>query len=205
MQNRVIKICGVRSTHMAQAAICAGADLIGIVSHPNSKRFVDLETASKIAQSVYAVNGMPVAVFVDQNAVEMQLFCQETGIEIVQLHGDRARHAHHLLPDHYQRIYVCSVEEKGLQHLQGLAHCDVNRDYVLFDSACPGSGQAFAWDKLEYKGPFRRGIAGGLHPKNVKEAIQILKPSLVDVSSGVEDSSEEKSIGLIKEFIEKAR
>lgn len=204
MDNSLIKICGIRSVFIAQAAVRAGADFIGLVFHPGSKRFVDLELARDIVGATREVNGVPVAVFVDHSAKQMQEFCQATDIEMVQLHGDSARSEQHLLPDHYQRIYVCPVSENGplAPVLQGLLSCDVQRDYVLFDHLCAGSGQTFAWDKLNYCGPFRTGIAGGLNQANVNKAMQSLQPKLVDVSSGVEGVNGEKDIVLIKEFIE---
>lgn len=203
MHNPLIKICGIRSAFMAQAAVRSGADFIGLVCHSSSKRFVDIELACTIAETTRAVNGVPVAVFVGQTSEQMRTFCQETGIEMVQLHGDRSRSEQHLLPDHYPRIYVCPVEETGPQTLalQGLLACDVQRDYVLFDHICPGSGQTFAWDKLDYCGPFRKGIAGGLNQANVRKVLQSLQPQLVDVSSGVEGVNGEKDIVLIREFV----
>lgn len=204
MSNRpLVKICGVRSASLARAAVEAGADLIGIICHPDSRRYVDLVTAKEIAEVTRVMGGTPVAVFVDQSAAQMLEFCEMTGIDSVQLHGDRARSEQRVLPAHYQQIYVCPVGAMGLRpvDLMQLRECDVQRDYVLFDHDNPGSGQLFAWDRLEYTGPLRMGIAGGLNRDNVAQMLERFSPELVDISSGVEDLGGEKDINLIREFI----
>lgn len=207
MDNPGIKICGIRTAEMAQAVVKAGADFIGVVCHPGSKRFVDVATARDITAATYAAKGLPVAVFVNHSAEQMLRFCQDTGIKIVQLNGDLSREEQHLLPEEYQRIYVCPVDETGPKTavLQGLSACDIQRDYLLFDHANSGSGRTFVWHTLEYRGPFRIGIAGGLSKDNVNAAVQTFHPCFVDVSSRVENPSGEKDIHLIREFITAAR
>ncbi|MCX7091065.1 MAG: bifunctional indole-3-glycerol phosphate synthase/phosphoribosylanthranilate isomerase [Legionellales bacterium] len=198
-----VKICGLRTVQLAEEAVAAGADLIGIVCHPASKRYVDLETAQAIAHATRAKGGIPVAVFVDHNAQEMMTFCQATGIQMVQLHGANARREHPLLPAHYQRIYVCPVDDSGVvpEDFAGLVSCDPARDYVLFDHVQAGSGKVFAWDKVLYTGSLPMGIAGGIRMYNVGEVIKKFHPALIDVSSGVEGVSGEKDGDLIRAFI----
>ena len=207
MPSPYIKICGIRSAQMALASIQAGAAFVGVICHPDSKRYVDLATAIEIAAATRAQEGHPVAVFVNHSAKQMLAFCQATGIEIVQLHGDQARAEQHLLPEHYQRIYVCPVADSGPQPeaMQRLMACDSQRDYLLFDYIAAGSGQRFAWDTVAYQGEFAMGIAGGLRIDNVKQAVQRFQPRLVDVSSGVEDHSGEKNLNLIREFVTAAK
>lgn len=205
MPNPLIKICGIRSANMAQQAVAAGANFIGIICHPGSKRYVDDPTAKEIAGVTRAEGGVPVAVFVDHSAVQMQSFCDRNGIDVVQVHGDNARTDHGKLPQHYRRIYACPVGDAGVrtEDLRQLQICDPQRDYVLFDHTQAGSGQVFAWEKLAYSGLLRTGIAGGIHRGNVREMLEILAPELVDTSSGVECGiSGEKDVRLIKEFIQ---
>lgn len=202
-----IKMCGLRSAELAYDAVKAGADWIGIIVHPESKRFVELEVAIDIAAATRAANGVPVAVFVNQTASQMLAFCQTTGISVVQLHGVNARCEHSELPEHYQRIYVCGVGREGLRSgdLAGLNTCDPRRDYVLFDHAKAGSGQTFVWSKLDYRGPLPMGIAGGLNSGNVGDVLRLLSPQFVDVSSGVERSPGDKDMDRIKRFIDVVR
>ena len=205
MSNPLIKICGIRSANMAQQAVAAGANFIGIICHLGSMRYVDDAIAKEIAQITRAEGGVPVAVFVDHNAVQMRSFCERNEIDVVQLHGDKARTEHGKLPQHYQRIYACPVGDAGIrpEDLTQLEVCDLQRDYVLFDHTQAGSGQAFAWESLTYSGPLRTGIAGGIHSGNVREMLDILAPELVDISSGVESGiAGGKDIRLISDFIQ---
>ena len=197
-----IKICGVQSEEVAKAVASCGAHFIGIVFHASSKRFVDLPQAKKIAQSTKKHGGTPVAIFVDHTAEEMHDICVATNITTIQLHGYNARQQHHLLPAYYQRLYAQPVSENGeIPDIEnGLLYCNPLRDYCLLDNPKAGAGQPFTWNKINYTGPFRLGVAGGLTPYNVALAIQTLRPALVDVSSGVENIGE-KNIVLIKQFI----
>lgn len=199
-----IKICGLRSPELAQAAVEAGADWIGLVCHPASKRFVDLAVAKDIAAATLASGGVPVAVFVDQNADEMLVFCEVTGIQVVQLHGAIARREHIYLPPLYPRIFVCGVGDEGIDQddLLGTAVCNPCRDYVLFDHKISGSGQRFSCDALHYEEALPLGIAGGLTAVNVREVIETFRPALVDVSSGVETLVGVKDSVKMKAFIE---
>ncbi len=203
MHKPLIKICGLRSEDVAEQSVRSGANWIGIVCHPGSKRFADLGQAKRIAAVTKASGGTPVAVFVEHTAQQMLELCKATGIQVVQLHGDIARKQHKLLPSYYRRIYVCPVADSGIsaQDSIGLASCDPDRDYVLFDHIQAGSGQAFSWQALQYRGPLRIGIAGGLNSNNVGDVIKKFSPAFVDTSSGVERIPGEKDLNLIRKFI----
>lgn len=204
MYSPFIKICGIKSPELAYQTAIAGADFIGIIFHPNSRRNVPVEKAKAIATAAKQTNATPVAVFVDQSARQMHEICLATDIEVIQLHGSTARAQHHLLPTDYQRFYVRSVSTNGtVDHdaERGLLYCDPKRDYLLFDNAKAGNGQPFNWDQFRYDEEFRLAFAGGLTANNVALALKKFKPDVVDVSSGVENLSGEKDIVLIQNFI----
>lgn len=203
-----IKICGIRTAELALQAALAGADFIGLVFYPPSKRSVSPAQAKAIAAAAKNGGAIPVGVFVHHSATEMQEICQMTGIQTVQLHGSIARTQHHLLPASFQRFYVQTVEASGniIDDAEGgLIFCDPQRDYVLFDNLLPGSGQPFAWNSFHNSGHFRACIAGGLTAKNVHTVINTLHPAAVDVSSGVEVITGNKSLSLINQFINTVR
>jgi phosphoribosylanthranilate isomerase len=208
MSKVAIKICGIRDPDMAKEAVLAGADFIGIIFHPPSKRCVSIAQATDIAKAAKALGATPVAVFVDHSSEEMAQICQETDIQIVQLHGDRAKSEHHQLPAHYRRIYVQSVAANGTldpDEAGGLSYCHPIRDYLLFDNREGGKGQPFDWEAFHYKGTFPWGLAGGLTIDNVKIALKKYPLALVDVSSGVERAHGEKDKDLIRQFIHTVR
>ena len=204
MSKVAIKICGIRDPDMAKEAVLAGADFIGIIFHPPSKRCVSIAQATDIASAVKAQGAKPVAVFVDHSSEQMAQICQETDIQMVQLQSDRAKSQHHRLPADYRRIYVQSVAANGRldpDEAGGLSYCHPIRDYLLFDNREGGKGQPFNWEAFHYQGTFPWGLAGGLTVDNVKIALKKYPLALVDVSSGVENAHGEKDKALIRQFI----
>lgn len=202
MANRIIKICGIRDSEMAVQAAAAGANLIGIIFHSPSSRYVCLDQAVEISRSARKSGALPVAVFVNHTDVEMRRICETADIQIVQLHGKKARSHHHLLPNEYQRIYVQTVSNTGeLQTDDGLRYLDSDRDLILIDHMDSGHGKAINWRAFHYSLHFPWILAGGLTSSNVIEAINVLQPDGVDVSSGVESFKGNKEISLIQQFI----
>jgi phosphoribosylanthranilate isomerase len=205
MTNYLIKICGVRDPEMATQTAMAGANLIGIIFHPLSPRYVSLKKAALISRAVRTSGALPVAVFVEHTFSEMCCICESTHIQIVQLHGTTARAQHHLLPVEYQRIYVQTVSTQGeLQTDAGLHYLDPARDLILIDHVNPGQGNKIH-ASFHYNLPFRWLLAGGLTASNVVMAINTLQPDGVDVSSGVEREKSNKDISLIQQFIRSVR
>ena len=208
MNKPLIKICGVLTPQFAKALGDAGIDYIGIVFHPSSKRFVNLNLAKKISHAAKESGTVPVAIFVDHHSAEMNEICHQTDINVIQLHGKIAKNDHHLMSKDYKRFYVqpvLSTNDITSDQDNGLAYCDPKRDFLLFDHSIPGKGNVFNWNEFKYSGQFPFGIAGGLSALNVSHAINKFKPALVDVSSGVENLFGEKDISLVKQFIEVVR
>ena len=204
----MIKICGLRHPEQARQAAESGADFIGIVFHPRSRRFVGTEQAKQISQAVKSAHAIPVGIFVNHSAKQMHEIAAAVQIQVLQLHGAVSRQQHHLLPKQYQRIYVQTVAGNGVINPDddgGLVYCDPERDFLLLDSVQAGQGQTFKWDQCHYRGQLRLGLAGGLNANNIDIAIKTIHPSLVDISSGVENSAGEKDMLLIQQFIHTVR
>lgn len=204
MNKTLIKICGISDPDTATFAAKEGADFIGIIFHPPSKRFVDVNQAQQIAAAAKQSGAQPVAVFVDTTAEMMLRICQIARINIVQLHGTISRQQHHLLPPDFNRIYVRTVDQQGkiqIDNDKGITYLNESRDYLLFDNIQAGSGTTFNWSNFSYDGNMRWFFSGGLTVDNVSHAIQQFHPTVVDVSSGVENAPGEKNRDLIAKFI----
>lgn len=202
MFNRIIKICGIRDAETARQSIAMGANLIGIVFHPSSPRYVNIEQAIEISNAIKKAGATPVAVFVNQTDVDMRHICEITNIQIIQLHGDTSRAHHHLLPDNYHRIYVLNVTDEGeLKADKGFHFLNPLRDMILIDHPNPGEGKIMTHKNFHYPFQFPWLLAGGLTPHNVTQMINQFQPSGVDVSSGVERYKGVKDIFLIQQFI----
>ncbi|NJM06966.1 phosphoribosylanthranilate isomerase [Candidatus Gracilibacteria bacterium] len=205
----LVKICGIRTREHALAAAMAGADFIGLV-FARSKRRVDIDTAKMIAS---ALRGYPAArhvalvgLFVNEDPVTINSIADICGLDCVQLSGN-------------EHVEVCAAIRwpvlKALR-LDGSAHeaawldsASVGRIDILVDAHVPGAyggtGALADWQSaavLARRRPLF--LAGGLSPENVAQAIATVRPSGVDVSSGVERDGV-KSSGLIEAFIAAAR
>lgn len=208
MINTRIKICGVTCPKLATEAVALGANYIGLVFHPSSKRNIDINKAKAIAFATHEAGGQTVAVFVDQTFPMMQAILTETKINIAQLHGSMAKASHVNLPDSVTRIFVQIVADDGTiinDANNGLSQCQTARDLLLFDAPMPGQGKVLPWEKMVITSTFRFGIAGGLTANNVSAALTHLPAYFVDVSSGVENTQGVKDVTKIQDFIRQVR
>ncbi|KAL4184502.1 hypothetical protein AMTRI_Chr10g225940 [Amborella trichopoda] len=185
----LVKMCGITSAKDAAVAIEAGASFIGMIVWPNSKRSVSIQVAQEISR-VARDNGVdPVGVFVDEDADQILKASDAANLELVQLHGDGARAAFPIVSQHRSVIYVLHADESG-KLLNGISDDEslASPDWVLVDSLCGGSGKGFDWRRFSLPHISTKNgwlLAGGLNPENVSEAVSVLRPDGVDVSSGI--------------------
>lgn len=193
-----VKICGLMEREHVDIAVQAGADAIGFVFAP-SKRRVTVPQAHELAKDVPS-NVWKIGVFVNPTLEELMTAIQEVPLDFVQYHGDET--SDFIRSNNLPSIKALSVrnEEDVLQAKQ------YNTDYYLFDAPGTdyqgGSGEVFDWKLMEINRiPTEKIIlAGGLNPTNIKWAIELVNPYMVDVSSGVErNGSKDKE--LIESFI----
>lgn len=187
-----IKICGITHPDDAAQAVLCGANYIGVVFSKSSKRNVSVQMAKDIVKVTKHKGAIPVGVFVDQDENEIISICEQTGIECAQLHGETARQALPIVQSLYTIIYA--MPSKTI--------CQLPPSIIpLYDSSKGGSGTTFNWHS--FSAPKREWfLAGGLTINNIREAIILLNPSGVDVSSGVEGKhTVRKDPNLIRAFI----
>lgn len=227
-----IKVCGITRLEDAEAAVAAGADAIGFV-FAESPRRVTPQMARSITRGLRAPVER-IGVFVDASVEEVSQAYETAGLTGVQMHGEKFAPGSAAGPGQGDfRISVNDAAARprliwalryqgdpnrfrttleGLQASRNSAGGCV--DAVLVDTFVAGknggSGIAFDWGAA--RDGFRRAAshlrliaAGGLSPENVGEAIRVLEPWGVDVSSGVEASPGKKDPQRIREFIRAAR
>ncbi len=208
-----VKICGIAETIHALAAAEAGADFIGLVFAP-SRRQVSLERAHEIALAVKDLKRPPlvVGVFVNTPASEVNWVAEHCGLDLVQLSGDEPwEYFRDIEHPFIKATRVLGEQDAGEIIAQiSAGYKLLGRDFIcLLDTHVEGSyggtGQTFDWGLARrVSATFPVIIAGGLSPQNVEQAVKLVRPFGVDVSSGVETGGA-KDVSKIKAFIEAVR
>jgi phosphoribosylanthranilate isomerase len=204
-----VKICGLTTPQDAAAAIEFGADALGFNFYPGSKRYVRMEIAGEwIAALPDSVE--KVAILVNPSWDEAKTAAAMPGITALQLHGTET-------PEFCRRLMEERIRFGKALPVAGADSLAKVPDFfttaVLLDSGGAGdfggSGRIFPWeiarDFVRSNRHLRVILAGGLTPENVAEAVAMVRPFGVDVTSGVESSPGRKDHGRIRDFIAAAR
>ena len=209
MTRTEIKICGLSTPETVDAAIAAGATHIGLNLYEPSPRYVPLDRAAALRRRV-PEHVKVVLVVVDMEAAALEQAIETAEPDIVQFHGaetpERLAHFRNNTPiEVWKAIGVRNAE--SLARALGFKGA---ADRVLYDAAAGampgGSGLVIDWSLLaraRHEIPW--GLAGGLVPSNVAEAIRVTGAPLVDTSSGVESAPGVKDVDWIKAFCKAAR
>jgi phosphoribosylanthranilate isomerase len=205
----LVKVCGIRTLAEGRQALAAGADWLGFVFWPRSRRYVEPARAGAIIGALR--RDFPafsaVGVFVDPSPAQLARAAEETGLDRVQLCGDEP--AATLAAAHLPTVKAVQVRPgQEAETAAVVAANAVGADLFLLDTHRPGryggTGAAFDWHALRQLGP-RCFVAGGLRPDNVRAALETLAPLGVDVSSGVERPQGGKDPALVRAFVEAVR
>lgn len=202
-----VKICGITTPEALTAALESGARFVGFLFIPHSRHFIENEVAAYLAHYVPA-DVYKVGLFQDADDDTITRVLQEVPLDILQLHGKespgRVAEIKHMtgLPV----MKALSVQSEGdFAMIEGY---EAAADWLLFDSPKGGSGKTFDWTLLQQycdKHPLKRPwmLAGGLNADNIKDALTILDPDALDVSSGVETDGAKDPVK-IRAFLEAA-
>lgn len=202
------KICGIKTPEMLSCAVEAGARFIGFVFFPPSPRHVAIDTAKELALMLpTGVRG--VGLFVDPSDVELEAVLGKVQLDMIQLHGKESPERVAEIKAKFAMPIIKAFPVSEVGDLDSVPSYERYIDWILFDAKPPkgatvpgGMGKSFDWSILESKGFARPWmLSGGLAPENVAQALSVLSPDAVDVSSGVEKIRGEKDAGKIKAFI----
>jgi phosphoribosylanthranilate isomerase len=204
-----VKICGLKTPEAMTAALEGGADFVGLVFHPASPRHLEIEVAAYLAG--YVPDSVKICgLFVDPPDNVLARTLENVRIDMIQLHG---RESPERIAEIRQAFQKPVMKALAVSSRSGLAPVDRYEaaDWLLLDAEGTaempgGTGKVFDWSVLggfERKGPWM--LAGGLTPENVAQAISLLRPDAVDVSSGVESVRGVKDPDKIRAFLRAAK
>jgi phosphoribosylanthranilate isomerase len=207
-----VKICGLSTRETLDAALDAGADMVGFVFFPPSPRHLALETARGLGREVKQ-RAIKVALTVDADDTTLEGIVAALQPDILQLHGLETVARIVAIKQKFGREVMKALPVERASDLASLPDYAGAADRILFDARPPkgatrpgGLGAVFDWDllkDLDLKLPFM--VSGGLHAGNVAEAVRVTRAGGVDVSSGVERAPGIKDIEMIRDFIRAAR
>jgi phosphoribosylanthranilate isomerase len=202
----IVKVCGVRTPEIAECAVDAGADWIGIVFEPRSPRHADAGAAAGV---VAACGGRAdiVGVMVEPAAERCRELARRHRLAAVQVHGRVA-------PGFVDEVDVAVIRAANPADRREALTLDWWPDCLLLLDSAPavpgavpgGTGRRIDLDMAAEVARHRRIVlAGGLDPDNVAEAIERVRPAGVDASSGLERSPGVKDPGRVRDFVAAAR
>jgi phosphoribosylanthranilate isomerase len=205
----LVKICGITNEADALAAIEAGADALGFNLVPRSKRYIEIDAAAhwipKLPREIRKV-----AVMADPNWEDACRIRQFGFINALQLHGNES-------PEFCRRLCDAGVAfAKAVPVTASKSLADLPNyftDTIILDSSAGGrfggTGKPFPWkfapEFVRHHPRITVILAGGLNSENVAEAVKLVRPRGVDVTTGVESAPGKKDHRLLKAFVEAAR
>jgi phosphoribosylanthranilate isomerase len=208
----IVKICGLSTPETLDAALQAGADMVGFVFFPPSPRHIGLETARDLGQQARG-RVVKVALTVDADDATLANIVETLRPDILQLHG---RETVARLRDIKRAFGLPVMKAMAVEtpaDLMPLPGYAAAADRILFDARAPsgatrpgGLGAVFDWhvlEQLDLAIPFM--VSGGLTRENVAAAVGLTRAGGVDVSSGVERAPGVKDAAMIEAFIRTAR
>ena len=204
------KICGIK--HKDTLLCCEKNDVnfFGMIFYPKSPRNISLQNASFLQKISQGLNIKGVGVFVNNNINELEDIIKNLNLKFVQLHGSEDNE----YIKRMKRTGVKIIKSISINNNNDLKKIDKynNADYFLFDykplkGELPGgNSKSFDWNilkNLETEKPWF--LSGGINANNIIKILKDIKPSGVDISSGVEKELGIKDNQIINNFVEKLK
>ncbi len=202
-----IKICGITKAEQGIAIANLGATALGFICVKNSPRYILPSQIKAIAQQLPPQIDC-IGVFANASHQEIQQVVSEAGLSGVQLHGDESpqfcQQLRNFLGDEIELLKALRIKTPAT-----LLSCDRYQscvDTLLLDAYHPqalgGTGKTLDWESLNQFNPNLPWLlAGGLTPNNVTQALNLVKPNGIDLSSGVERSPGDKDLVKVAQLL----
>ena len=194
-----LKICGINDIDILQHACEAGLDFVGFIMVNESPRNISNNFLASLEKFNF-LSTTPVFVFVNPSVDEVKKITSNFKNAILQFHGDEEDS----FCRQFDQLFWKTIRVKDSQSLEAINDFP-SADAILLETfsqgAYGGTGKVFDWGLLEKISVQRKFVlAGGINPKNIKEAISV-DPWCIDVNSGVESSLALKDKTLMNKII----
>ncbi len=197
-----VKICGMTNVEDALEAASLGVDALGFIFAPSPRR-IDPSAAREIIRRL-PPEVLKVGVFVNEALEEVRRLVDYCGLHMLQFHGQES-------PDYCRELpmpVIKAVRVRSRESLREMGRYAFAS--ILLDAWDPlkagGTGEPFCWQWVVEACSERNFIlSGGLNPENVYRAIRLVRPSGVDVCSGVERTPGKKEKAKMQEFIKEVQ
>ena len=192
-----IKICGITNKEDALAAESFGADAVGFIFYNKSKRYVAPEQAEHIIKTL-SLFTTKVGVFVNETFEIINKISKQTGINVVQLHGDE-------YPDIIKSILLPVIKAFRVDDNFDYNNLNQYQEYsILLDAYSEndygGTGNKFNWEKIPFEIKNKIILAGGISSDNIEFIYRDINPEAVDLSSSLEITPGKKDKKKMKKF-----
>ena len=204
-----VKVCGITRLEDALFVCQSGADAVGFIIYPKSKRFIKAKEVRKITSQLPPFI-TKVGVFVNEDPRDVLEILSYAHLDFAQLHGDETpQECEYIGANRVIKVFRLRNEEE-IEKIK--PYIGKVRAILLdtYDSKVyGGTGKPFNWEiAIKVKETFPEVpliLSGGLNPENVGRAVKTVKPYAVDVSSGVETEPGIKDRDRVKAFIKTAK
>lgn len=202
-----VKICGITNLIDAKNALALGADYIGFISINSSPRFITIDQIAEIGLSLSEEEKAKCVLVTNENIIDQIVSdCSYLGFKYVQPYGD-----HQLKDLRSLSLFELNIlKPLGVKTVEDLKDIGTYSDFIrllILDTKTSeqlgGTGKCFDWDifgEARSLTDSKLGLAGGLNPENINEAIAKTGADLLDLSSGLESKPGVKSFDKMKQL-----
>ena len=183
-----------------QCAVALGVDALGFVFVEKSARNIDIDTAVNLIRDVPPFI-IKVGLFMNAQMEDVEQVVKHVKLNLLQFHGDEEEG----FCSQFDMPYIKAVPMASTSSVENFCERYVSATGFILDSHAQGqmggSGESFAWENIPKKLNKPIILAGGLTVENVAEAIRVVRPYAVDVSSGIEAGKGIKDPAKMEQFI----
>jgi len=206
----LVKICRITQPQQGKTIASLGATALGFICVSSSPRYVTPEQIKAVIDQLPQETDK-IGVFANSSQAEIARTVAKAGLTGVQLHGDESLEFCQQLRQSLPNVEI--IKALRIKNTDDFEKAKTYTEYVdslLLDAYHPeqlgGTGKTLNWDTLQQFNPDCPWLlAGGLTPQNVSEALNKVKPSGIDLSSGVETAPGDKDLDKVKELFEKLK